>query len=531
MIFDTACPKCQDEGRDSAEDNLRIFDDGGQYCCAGHGWIGRVKENIKFKHDNVYMLKKQEKVNMTEFKTGIYADIQSRKLKKKTCEFYGYQVIPGTKEHIANYYDAAGNVIMQQIRTPDKQFPLIGDKNASSNLFGGDKFTPNDNVFVTITEGALDCLSVAQVFDCKYPIISLPNGAGAAGRVIEKHKQWLEGFKYVVLAFDNDEPGRKATEDCIKILEPGKVRIAKWGKYKDANEALQAGDEAFIRNAIYSASVYTPEAIKTGEDLVPYLKNHKRETVPWPWKKLNGLIGEIEMGRVYIFASRPGVGKTELAQGIINHFIKQKQTIGLIPLEQPLSEVILKTHDKSYGTRFNDIANEDLSEEIIQQCKENVLNHLVLYDVNIYGSSLTEMKNNIPHMSRSFGCKVLIYDNLSFSAGASGENDWKQIDETIIMLKALAVKYNFAFIVVCHLNRRDEIDGEPAKPHENDIKGSQGVEQFTDCVLGLWRDTKAENQTIRNTLEIWSLKDRMTGQSKGKMIKLPFNQKKGIIEE
>lgn len=530
-MLDKRCHKCEEEGRDIVGDNLRIFNDGGMYCIGGHGYIGHVKENRKKVYDNGYMLRKEENVNMTEFKTGIYADIQTRKLKRKTCEFYGYQVDPRTRNHIANYYDTAGNVIMQQLRTPDKQFPILGDKNANSTLFGMHLYQPNDNVFVTITEGQLDCLSVSQCFDCKYPVVSLPNGVSAAKNVLEKNKQWLDGFKYVVLAFDNDKPGRKAIEECIEVLEPGKVRVVNWGKYKDANEALIDGQEAFIRDAVYRASVYSPEAIKVGDSLIPYLQNYRRETTPWPWGKLNELIGEIEMSRVYLFVSRPGVGKTELAQGLINHYVKNKQTVGLIPLEQPLSEVILKTHDKSYGTKFYEIRNEVLSDDIIKQCKENVLDHLVLYDVNIYGSSLKEMKANIPHMARGFGCKVIIYDNLSFSAGANGENDWKLVDETVIMLKSLAVKYNFAFIIIGHLNRRNEIDDEPAKPHENDIKLSQGLEQYTDCILGLWRDTKSDNMTIRNTVEVYPLKDRMTGKSKGKMIKLHYDDKKGVIKD
>ena len=50
---------------------------------------------------------------------------------------------------------------------------------------------------------------------------------------------------------DNDEAGVAATEECVSFPSE-KVFIAALAQYKDACEALQAGDTEAIRQAIWN---------------------------------------------------------------------------------------------------------------------------------------------------------------------------------------------------------------------------------------------------------------------------------------
>lgn len=39
VIRHEQCPKCAEEGRDTSEDNLAVYADGGQFCYSTHGII------------------------------------------------------------------------------------------------------------------------------------------------------------------------------------------------------------------------------------------------------------------------------------------------------------------------------------------------------------------------------------------------------------------------------------------------------------------------------------------------------------
>jgi len=85
---------------------------------------------------------------------------------------------------------------------------------------------------IVITEGELDCLSVAEALGGKYPIISVNNGAQAAKRDLKEHLEFINSYDEILLAFDNDEVGKKAIQECSSLFTPGKVRTVDLGEYK-----------------------------------------------------------------------------------------------------------------------------------------------------------------------------------------------------------------------------------------------------------------------------------------------------------
>ncbi|NIR15301.1 MAG: toprim domain-containing protein, partial [Desulfobacterales bacterium] len=70
-----------------------------------------------------------------------------------------------------------------------------------------------------ITEGYLDAMSVSQVQNHKWPVVSVPNGAAGAANAIRKNLKWLEdNFEEIVLMFDMDEDGQKAALECAPLF-------------------------------------------------------------------------------------------------------------------------------------------------------------------------------------------------------------------------------------------------------------------------------------------------------------------------
>ena len=128
---------------------------------------------------------------------GTYADKPKRGIRETVCRKYGYS-LGTTKDgkpcHSADHRDASGLVVAQKLRLPNKHFAWLGERSSCFPLWG-QHLWGSSGKSVVITEGELDCLSVAQAFGCKWPVVSLPDGAQAAPRAIKQAYEWLCGFE------------------------------------------------------------------------------------------------------------------------------------------------------------------------------------------------------------------------------------------------------------------------------------------------------------------------------------------------
>ncbi len=171
------CPDC------NSSDALQINDDGSTYCHSCK----------KFTPSN------QSDTKPADYIKGKVLKIQDRGLDKETCKKYSYTVseFNGRKAHIATYRDLKGNIKWQKVRFLDnKEFFInkISGKSPEPLLYGMNLFS-GCNKKLTITEGEIDCLSVSQIFDNKYAVVSLPMGAGSAEKAIRHNIEWLNQFE------------------------------------------------------------------------------------------------------------------------------------------------------------------------------------------------------------------------------------------------------------------------------------------------------------------------------------------------
>ena len=508
--YDIQCPLCAEEGYDSAEDNLRVYDSGVAFCYVRHGYVKHLSE--KTDETVVEEVLEEYTGGMLD---GVYGDLKGRGVNRKTCEFYGYKINRDHQLHLANFYDAAGQLVMQQHRDRDKNFAFYGDKSFTNTLYGQWLFSADDRVFCTITEGMIDCLSVAQAFDCKYPVLSLPNGAAAAKKVLEANLKYLSGFKYIVLAFDNDRDGQKATENCLKILGPGKIRVAKW-RLKDANDLLQQGLTDEIRKTVYNAVEYVPAPILTGEAFLECLRGHSQKTQKWPWAIANEVIAPMYTPAVYTFAALPGVGKTVVMADIMRDAIARGQNVGVISLEEASQKLLLKITDMITGSNLRDIKNRQLTDDEIELARP-IAEKIVTYDHSQYGSDIDTILENLPYIAQALKCEIVIFDNLSFSVTGAADDERKNLDKAMLKLKSSSTSSCYTLFNICHLND-DKDDFRDAT-----MRGSRGMMMYSDQVIYLGRDTESQDPDDRNTLIFYVKKDRESGMDTGKEFSLKYD--------
>jgi len=134
-----------------------------------------------------------------------------RRLTEETVRKYSYHIadFSGSKVQVADY-KRDGRVVAQKVRTADKQFRMLGDA-SQAGFFGQHLFnTDNHRKMLVVCEGEIDAMSVSQVMNHKWAVVSLNGGASSAARSFRKEAEFLERFDKVILMFDQDEAGQEA---------------------------------------------------------------------------------------------------------------------------------------------------------------------------------------------------------------------------------------------------------------------------------------------------------------------------------
>jgi len=169
------CPACRNTGGDRSGDNLSVYSDGHGYCNA----CGHYQKDVT--GDNNFV--EEVSIMQTITPRGVSnASIKDRRISSKITSKFGVTVSYDKKgqveKHYYPYYDSSesNRLLGYKERTvATKEFQIIGT-NKGSGLFGQEA-NRSGGKYLTICEGELDALSVSEMFDGKWQVVSLKNGA------------------------------------------------------------------------------------------------------------------------------------------------------------------------------------------------------------------------------------------------------------------------------------------------------------------------------------------------------------------
>lgn len=515
------CPNC------GSSDALAVFSDGHKYCysCTTYfrpdGSLDKPK-GVKMSASNMIPLEELQ-----------ISALPARGITKDTCTKLKYFVgeYKGNPCQVACYYDDKGSLVGQKLRFPDKSFAVLGK--ISGCLYGSQLWSSGKKL--VITEGEIDALSVSQVQGNKWPVVSIPNGAQAARKAIEANLEYLNNFEEIILMFDMDDPGRKACEDCAKILPLGKAYIANL-PLKDPNECLKAGRSGDLVSAIWNAKPYRPDGIVSGQDL--YEKcvtdiDDLKDSVEYPWKALQEKTKGARHGELYVLTSGSGMGKSTLLRELEFYFgVTRGELCGIIALEESTRKTGLELMSIHLNKRLilnPEGADED---ERSRAFKATIGNgRFFLYDH--FGSlDSSNLLSKIRYMIVALGCKRIFLDHISIVvSGLDTDEDGgerKAIDKLMTNLRSLVEETQCTMFVVSHLKRSDK------KGHEeggqvslSQLRGSGAIAQLSDMVIGLERNQQGDTP---NVMTIRVLKNRHCGLT-GVSGYLKYDPETGRLED
>lgn len=519
FLYHEPCPNC------GSSDACGVFDDGHRYCYSCCTYFKPDGEQAST------MEKKKVSKECIPLGDLSITNLNARKINQDTCSKFKYMTgeYKGTPCQVANYYDDNGNIVGQKLRFPDKSFAVLGK--ISNRLFGSQLWANGKKII--ITEGEIDCLTVSQLQGNKWPVVSIPNGAQAAKKAIEANLEYLDKFDEIILMFDMDDAGRKASEDSAKVLPAGKAFIANL-PCKDPNECLLSGKGSEVLQAIWNAKPYRPDGIVSGTDL--YEKcvtdiDDLKDSVEYPWKALQEKTKGVRHGELYVFTSGSGMGKSTILRELEYYFgVVRGELCGIVALEESTRKTGLELMSIHLNKRLILCPECSSTEERNDAFSRTIGNgRFFLYDH--FGSlDSGNLLSKLRYMIVSLGCKRIFLDHISIVvSGMDTDEDGgerKAIDKLMTNLRSLVEETGATMFVVSHLKRPEKKGHEEgAQVSLSQLRGSGAIAQLSDMVIGLERNQQGANP---NVLTLRVLKNRFSGDT-GVSGHLYYNQDTGRL--
>ena len=433
--------------------------------------------------------------------------LQARGLSEKTCQFYKI-FVDGNKLRF-HYFSSDGVLRGVKVKTKKKIFTYEGE---SDGTFFGQHLFPSTGKRVVITEGELDAASCAEVMP-GWPMVSLPSGAASAKKSVQRNLQWLQGYEEVVLFFDNDEPGRQATEAACQVLPPGKCKVALLqGDYKDASEALSADDTEAIRRAIWDAKPYRPDGIVEAKSLLNLVTTPlPPSNYDYPIQGLQKLLHGIRHGELCTITSGSGQGKSSLCRYLATSLLQTGERVGYLALEESNRRTALGLMSNAVGKSLH-IGNHTHDE--LTEAFDSSINNWNLYLFDGFGSYDPDLiYNRIEYLASGLDTKVIFLDHLSILLSGLDGDERRMIDTTMTRLRSLVERTGISLFLVSHLKRTggDQNHEEGARVTLGQLRGSAAIAQLSDSVIALERNQQSESGPSKTTVRV--LKNRYSGET------------------
>lgn len=461
---------------------------------------------------------------MDDLLQGTIQALAKRNITEDTCRKFGYSVgrHHGGPVQIADYRNKDGEVVAQKIRTPDKDFSTLGDFSEVA-LFGSHLW--NGGKKIVVTEGEIDCLTVSQLQNNKWPVVSVPNGAKAAKKAIARNLDYLSKFDEVVFMFDMDDPGIAAAKECAALIPVGKAKIATLSM-KDPNELLLAGKGDEVVSAMWNAKSYRPDGLLSFDDVIERIRKPVEWGLPWWDDRLTQLTYGRRYKEVYTIGAGTGIGKTDWLTQQIAFDMDLNAQVGLIFLETPVDELGKRIAGKKMGCLFH-IPDAGWTPEQLNEGSEWLRGKGSLYD-SFGQTDWDVVSGHMRYMATALGIRIFYLDHLTALADTTDEKG--SLEEIMKQLAGLAHELDVMVILVSHLSTPE------GKPHEEGgrvtirhFKGSRSIGFWSNFMFGLERNGQAENVAERHITTFRILKDRNTGRATGETLLLTYDRDTGHL--
>ena len=513
------CPEC------GSSDGLGENPDGSTKCFA----CGDFKPSQRLNNPQATQASPKPKKPAVGPSDGFYDGFSDRGLTRSTAEAYKVQ-----KTHSGDvffpYHNADGEVVAYKVRDAEKNFKSTGSI-GDGLLFGQNKFTKGGK-FVTIVEGEFDALAAFQMLGSKYPVVSIKNGAQSALNDCKKQFEWLDSFESVVICFDADEPGRKATQQVSELFGAKAKIFPITEGYKDACDYSGKKQSALFVDKWWKSEQFKPEGVVTVKDIKERLLTPPEPGVNWCFPTLTRLTYGRRKGELYAFGAGVGVGKTDVfTQQIAYDIDVLNLRVGVIYLEQNVVETAQRVMGK-LDKRLYHVPDAAWTQFEYEQSVDRLEDRDQLYMFEHFGAmDWKTIKSIIRFFNKAYDINHIYLDHLT-ALSANEQDERRALDGIMADMASLAQELGIVIHFISHLTTPD------GKPHEEGgrvmekhFTGSRAIARWSHYMFGLERNKQDEDPVKRQTTTFRVLKDRYTGSATGMKFGIFYDRSTGILEE
>tara|TARA_R110000796_G_scaffold42733_2_gene105351 strand:+ start:44 stop:1714 length:1671 start_codon:yes stop_codon:yes gene_type:complete len=522
--YKTSCPSC---GSSDGNQVYTYHDDrlNDSYCFACSTLHPSVSSSA------VVLPIKQNKVNNTmkieDIKNLPIREIKDRKITKDTASTYRVRASLSEEDgttitHLYSPDTLNGKLVGYECKdTANKSFTSIGDRKGELDLWGSWTCSGGNKLFVT--EGRLDAMALHQTIndnngekykDFRASVVSLTRGATSAVKDLLSNKALLSKYKEVVLVFDNDDAGHKATKDCLKAFPLYKTAKL---SMKDPCDMLMAGKgNELFKACVFNASVERQGEVVDVHDIIENAMTKPVMGISFPWPTVTKACFGLRPHTSHVVGAAPKVGKTDHQHQLVHHLVyNEKVKVGMFDLENSPVKTAKKLASKQAKKDFTrpDTIYEDSE---LRTTLESLDGKVRFYDRS--GSrDWEDIRIAITEMHLLDGINIFIIDPITalISRFSSSEaND--ELNRICTDVSDLCSLYPITLFFYSHVNPKPKA----SKPHEkgarvysSEFSGSRAMEKWFHYGHGISRDRTDEcPEERKNMSEFYMLFDRDFGQ-------------------
>ncbi len=476
----TTCPEC------GSKEAFSWYEKGKGYCHGGCGGKWIVTEE--------YIDAKKK-----EPKSVSYVGI--RGLDPKIAEKYGIQLQLDDKGVAFRYaFKYPHTVKYRDIH--DKSNTWIKDIGVGMQEFFGPAVNPASSKRLYLTEGEFDAASLYQSMGSTWPVLSLPS-ASIGDTFVKKHYDYLNSFQEIVYAGELDKAGIKAAERLYKAL-PSKFFYIPLVKWKDANEALTAGDIDELKWSALKPQRWTPDNFFCSDSKIETIL---REENPYEYvrtgiEELDEKIRGIVKGGLTFLMAPPGSGKTEIFRKLeTGLLLNSDKKIGLLHMEEQKSTTYraMATYKLGINVRTKeDAAYNKVSEEDVIKAAQDMAqgDRTIVFEMKS-GDDPMEIVDYVRLVASVYGADYVFVDHvqrLAYMGGVEGATN--VLTKIASNLAQIAKELNIGVIMISHVNE----DGH--------TKYAKSLEEEAIMLIKIERDKENTDEEISNTTRFIVTKNR-----------------------
>tara|TARA_X000001382_G_scaffold116270_1_gene95368 strand:+ start:6364 stop:7785 length:1422 start_codon:yes stop_codon:yes gene_type:complete len=410
-----------------------------------------------------------------------------------------------------------------------KDIKVIGSTKGSK-LFGQDLFSKSDGNIITIVEGDYDAPSMVDILRQKdpkkrmFPVVSV-SSVSQAKADIQNNLEYFDQFEKIIIFFDNDEPGRKATEQVVSILPPEKTFIfdhdPEKTELKDANDYLtQKKTNECVRRWWNAAKLELDGVVTSVETYREWLKEEVPKSIAeYPYPTLQEMLKGLRLGELILLTAAPKVGKSTFMRQLEYEVLKQTEfNIGHIYFEDPKYMKLYGLMNVHAGKRFHLEEHVDFTEEEKEEAFQKTFGTGRIKTLDNFGTyEMDKLIQRVEYMIRALDCKFIFLDHITIVVGEEAD-DRKTLDRGIHKLRSLCNDYDASIVIISHTN------------DEGRTRSSRALEQLCDTWIELGRNYLDESEEVRNRVDVTIRANRFVGPM-GPAGHLVFNEDTGRMKE